>query len=410
MKNTIAHCAIVTLLSLAGWSVNAQVLVKIQVSPSSPTSIVTTVIGATNVEIWQSRNDLAQYRVTNGGQTVNVMPGGHYTFSQAGGYPLGVTIGTVQTLGGHSVEFTVSQIGGSGANTATPTTVQPTICTSGNVVTAINPDGSVTCGPGGGGSGTGNTTSTSLTTGKVPKSNGTNSIIDSSLSDNGTTVSTTEPLTAASISTGTAPTAVGPSATGGLACNESTNTGWTPTAGQDYLRCDSTLHAFVESLNGGAELPLSGGSYSISKGATSPVTQTGSYVTIFSQASVPALAAGACYTIEFAFFTPGAAAFTPEIMVDSTVVANLGSFGPAVFFNQTYEYCNNAGVQNAQTSTYLSGGYITANTTGQGMSNYAALAPFTTTTAIDWSTSPTITLLTNGASSTVTGTVFRIRG
>jgi len=44
-------------------------------------------------------------------------------------------------------------------------------------------------------SGSGNTTSTSLTTNALPKSNGANSIIDSSVSDNGTTVSTSEPMT-----------------------------------------------------------------------------------------------------------------------------------------------------------------------------------------------------------------------
>ena len=50
-------------------------------------------------------------------------------------------------------------------------------------------------------SGSGNTTSTSLTTNRVPKANGANSIIDSSVSDNGTTVSTTEPLTAPAVNT-----------------------------------------------------------------------------------------------------------------------------------------------------------------------------------------------------------------
>lgn len=44
--------------------------------------------------------------------------------------------------------------------------------------------------------GTGNTTSTSLTTNVLPKANGANSIVDSSVSDNGTTVSTAEPMSA----------------------------------------------------------------------------------------------------------------------------------------------------------------------------------------------------------------------
>jgi len=44
-------------------------------------------------------------------------------------------------------------------------------------------------------SGTGNTTSTSLTTNTLPKANGANSIINSSVTDNGTTVTSSEPVT-----------------------------------------------------------------------------------------------------------------------------------------------------------------------------------------------------------------------
>lgn len=51
----------------------------------------------------------------------------------------------------------------------------------------------------------GNTTSTSLTTSHLPKSNGANSIIDSTLVDNGTTVTTTEPLLVSAIVDGLAP-------------------------------------------------------------------------------------------------------------------------------------------------------------------------------------------------------------
>jgi hypothetical protein len=46
----------------------------------------------------------------------------------------------------------------------------------------------------GGATGTGNTTSTTLTTNRLPKANGANSVIDSSLSDDGTTVTSTEPI------------------------------------------------------------------------------------------------------------------------------------------------------------------------------------------------------------------------
>lgn len=58
-----------------------------------------------------------------------------------------------------------------------------------------------------------------------------------------------------SISTGSGASAAGATATGGTACSEGTSTGWTPTVGQDYKRCDNTLHNFVNSINGAAETP-----------------------------------------------------------------------------------------------------------------------------------------------------------
>lgn len=56
-----------------------------------------------------------------------------------------------------------------------------------------------------------------------------------------------------SLSAGSGASAAGATATGGFAAAEAASTGWTPTAGQDYLRADSTLHTFVCSLNGAAE-------------------------------------------------------------------------------------------------------------------------------------------------------------
>ena len=77
-----------------------------------------------------------------------------------------------------------------------------------------------------------------------------NATLDSS--GNGTFAGT---LNGASLTSGTAPTAAGASARGGLDCTESANTGWTATSGEDYARCDSTKHMFVISNNGGAEVP-----------------------------------------------------------------------------------------------------------------------------------------------------------
>lgn len=75
-------------------------------------------------------------------------------------------------------------------------------------------------------SGSGNTTSTSLTSNRVPKANGANSIIDSSLSDDGTTLSTSETLSTGvgsgkagyvSYGAGTAPVSLDASSWGWLA-------------------------------------------------------------------------------------------------------------------------------------------------------------------------------------------------
>jgi hypothetical protein len=75
----------------------------------------------------------------------------------------------------------------------------------------------------------------------------------SSLKDNGTTVTTTEPFGIGS----TPPTACG-SATGCLAFTEASTVG-TPTAGQDYMRADSTAHSFLCSFNNAAETACGNG-------------------------------------------------------------------------------------------------------------------------------------------------------
>src|SRR5208282_1909292 len=79
-----------------------------------------------------------------------------------------------------------------------------------------------------GGSGGGNTSSTSLTPNVLPKANGANSIINSSVSDNGTTVSTTEGFSAASLTD--------TSVTGSTQCAQFTTTGLLTGAG---LGCTS---------------------------------------------------------------------------------------------------------------------------------------------------------------------------
>ena len=62
-------------------------------------------------------------------------------------------------------------------------------------------------------------------------------------------------VAANSLTLGNGAAAAGSGATGGFAAGEATNTGWTPTAGQDYIRADTT-HGWLTSVNGGAEVPL----------------------------------------------------------------------------------------------------------------------------------------------------------
>lgn len=82
------------------------------------------------------------------------------------------------------------------AATASALAATPTTCGAGVAATGVLANGNATgCFTP---SGSGNTTSTSLTTNTLPKANGANSIINSSVSDNGTTVSTTEPINAQS--------------------------------------------------------------------------------------------------------------------------------------------------------------------------------------------------------------------
>jgi len=124
-------------------------------------------------------------------------------------------------------------------------------------------------------SGTGNTTSTSLTTNHLSKANGANSIIDSSVVDNGTTVSTTEAFTAASVSTGTSPPSV-TAGTGGVdAYGEGTVPSVGAASGVDICYADSTQHGMLCSWNNGSYLPLTQGPASDTSGDLASFSGTG---------------------------------------------------------------------------------------------------------------------------------------
>lgn len=66
-------------------------------------------------------------------------------------------------------------------------------------------------------------------------------------------ITSTEPIAAPSFKSGTGCVPAGSTAVGGVCMTEATNTGWTPTAAFDYIRGDSTAHAFLCSANNSAE-------------------------------------------------------------------------------------------------------------------------------------------------------------
>jgi len=123
---------------------------------------------------------------------------------------------------------------------------------------------------GGGGSGTGSGTVSGQANNVIPKGTTATTITQqSSITDNGTTVSVTEPITTTgSVSTGSGCTPAGSTATGGLCGTEATSTGWTPTAGFDYMRADSTQHTFLCSLNGAAEVLCGGANFPLTVSGT----------------------------------------------------------------------------------------------------------------------------------------------
>jgi hypothetical protein len=140
---------------------------------------------------------------------------------------------------------------------------------------------------------------------------------------------------------------------------------------------------------------------------------TGSDVTIYTFSSVPALAAGGCYTFSAAMGPASTNTVTFKIFVDSTQVSTpFTSFSTGyVYVWQSY-YCNNSGVQNAQTLNTMYGWYSAYpgswSALGPGLSSQFGENPHTTPTAVDWSTTHTITVKANAAGGTLQTNWFKI--
>jgi hypothetical protein len=105
--------------------------------------------------------------------------------------------------------------------------------------------------------GSGNTTSTSLTTGFIPKASGANSIVNSSIDDGATTANTVTITASAGV---TAPKFTATTANSGLDLTEGTGAALTAQAGHDICWADSTAHGIICNSNnaGNKQIVMSG--------------------------------------------------------------------------------------------------------------------------------------------------------
>lgn len=145
------------------------------------------------------------------------------------------------------------------------------------------------------------------------------------------------------------------------------------------------------------------GSYSAGCPPSASTTMTGSDITLCTIASVPALTAGSCYT--FTGLAEAAQNYQVFVYADGTLIdtpiANNNTWG-GYYIGWTSLYCNGAAVQNAQTmeplfSTFQNTGLSYAIATTVVAGTNAGGYPITPT-AVDWSTSHTITVKMNAAS------------
>jgi hypothetical protein len=203
----------------------------------------------------------------------------------------------------------------------------------------------------------------------------------------------TLPLTSAEIPNNAANTT-------GTAGNTTEVNGATVPASQSCVGTNGSSQIVTASCGGG------GGAYAASLGPTATITETGSDVTVFSVASVPALAAGACYFIQYVV-TPSTSESDETLKVDGTAVATVMSgTGVATFIN-SFSYCNTAGTQSSQQMMMIFAAYM--QTGNSWSNNFNGLVMPTTPTSVNWATSHTISITSNATSGqTVVGRFFRI--
>lgn len=204
----------------------------------------------------------------------------------AGAYSINCTSGTdcSPTTGGGGSGTVTSVATGQGLNGGPITTTGTIACNTAtsSLFGCVKPDGTTITATAGVlsavGGGSGNTTSTSLTTNTLPKANGANSIIDSAVTDDGTTITLGRKTTindgtgnagAFTLTYGTAPGA----ASGGVKVQSPTSgtayritlPGVAPTSGNTYLSCTAADPAVCTWAAGGSGITGSGTANTITK-------------------------------------------------------------------------------------------------------------------------------------------------
>lgn len=154
----------------------------------------------------------------------------------------GTTTTFLNGNGAYTAPFTLTTTGSSGAATFSAGTL--------NIPNYVGGTGCVPAG----------------TIGVVQASNGAGACQATAVTDNGTTVASTEPITAPSVATGTSPPSVTVGTGGVIAGAEGTNPASGPAASVDVCVFNSTQHGIVCSFNNGSYAPIPQGPTSTTSG------------------------------------------------------------------------------------------------------------------------------------------------
>lgn len=158
-------------------------------------------------------------------------------------------------------------------------------------------------------------------------------------------------------------------------------------------------------IQGAASSGSGSSSYSVSLSSTVGFNAS-SLVTIYSVASVPALAVGACYQIKWT--TSESNGGNEYFYIDSTQVAQMQAFGGQVSWAiSDFEFCNNPGSQTAQFITFNNSGFWSS---GDGWTPYFTNGnAFPVTTSVNMATTHTFAVKAQGSGTVASGFTFRIR-